>query len=178
MVEAQLRGGHQRRGNRGYPRVPGQLLDLRHLPPPAEVLSEGARVVAAACDLGQRAAPGQNDVDRGGRGRDLPCAEDLPDAYDAIPGEGGDGLIISKQTLHGRTLSRLAGRLPAGGQPRDTEGRLCVLVGVGEGDLEGPLVGTAHDLQLEAAAAGRREGVEQVIGCAGRAGPGRHDQVA
>src|SRR5487761_1282473 len=31
--------------------------------------------------------------------------------------------------------------------------RLCVLVWLGEGDLEGPLVGTAHDLQFEGAAA-------------------------
>jgi hypothetical protein len=105
MVEAQLRGGHQRRGNRGYPRVPGQLLDLRYLPPPAEVLGKGARVIGAAGDLGQRSAPGQHDVNRGGRGRDLPCAEDLPDAYDAISGKGGDGLIISKHRLHGCTLA-------------------------------------------------------------------------
>ena len=105
MVEAQLRGGHQRRGDRGHPRVPGQLLDLRYLPPPAEVLSKRARVVGAAGDLGQRAAPGQDDVNRGGRGRDLPRAEDLPDAYDAIPGEGGHGLSIGKHRLHGRTLA-------------------------------------------------------------------------
>jgi hypothetical protein len=105
VVEAQLRGGHQRCGDHGHPRAPGQLLDLRYLPPPAEVLSKRARVIGAAGDLGQRAAPGQDDVNRGGRGRHLPRAEDLPDAYDAIPGEGDDGLIISKNRLHDRTLA-------------------------------------------------------------------------
>lgn len=105
VVEAQLRGGHQRRGNRGYARVPGQLLDQRYLLPPAEVLHKGAWVTGAAGDLGQRATPGQDDVNRSGRGRDLMRAEDLPDARDAIPGEGCDGLIISKHRLHDRTLA-------------------------------------------------------------------------
>jgi hypothetical protein len=61
-----------------------------------EVLDEGARVIGAAGDLGQRATPGQDDVNRGGRSRDLLRAEDLPEAHDAIPGEGRHGLIISK----------------------------------------------------------------------------------
>ena len=89
----------------------------------------------------------------------------------------------------------VAGRLRGGGQPRGTFGmstgaqsvltpagggweRLCALVGIGEGDLEGPLVGAAHDLQFEDAAVRRREGVEQVIGCSEWPARGRHDQIA
>jgi hypothetical protein len=56
--------------------------------------------------------------------------------------------------------------------------RLLLLVGIGEGDLEGPLVGAAHDPQLEGAAPRRREGVEQVVGGADWPSRGRHDQVA
>jgi len=52
------------------------------------------------------------------------------------------------------------------------------VVGLGEGDLEGPLAGAADDVEFEGAAACRREGVEQVIGCAGWLARGRHDQVA
>jgi hypothetical protein len=65
------------------------------------------------------------------------------------------------------------GRGPGGGVER-----LRVLVGIGEGDLQGPLVGAAHDPQLEGAAPRRREGVEQVIGRADGPACGRHDQVA
>src|SRR5258708_25789735 len=57
-------------------------------------------------------------------------------------------------------------------------GRLCVVAGVGEGDLEGPLAGAADDVEFEGAAACRRERVEQVIGGAGWLARGRHDQVA
>src|ERR1700677_2349445 len=56
--------------------------------------------------------------------------------------------------------------------------RLRVLVGLGEGDLEGPLVGTAQGFQFEGAAASRRECVEQVIRCAGWLARGSHDKVA
>ena len=87
VAGAQLRGSRQRGGHRGYPRVPGQLPDLRYLPPPAEVLYEGARVTGAAGDLGQRAARGQDDVNRGSRDRGLLRAQHLPDAHDAIPGK-------------------------------------------------------------------------------------------
>src|SRR5258708_39028227 len=57
-------------------------------------------------------------------------------------------------------------------------GRLCVVAGVGEGDLGGPLAGAADDVEFEGAAACRRERVEQVIGGAGWLARGRHDQVA
>jgi hypothetical protein len=106
LLQAGQRGGHQRRGHRGHPRMPGQPLDLRDLPPPAEILDESARVTGAAGNLGQRAGPGQHRVDRGGGGRDLLRAEDLPDAYHAIAGEGRHGLFTSKHRLHGRTLAR------------------------------------------------------------------------
>ena len=46
MVEPQLRGGQQGGGHRGHPRMPGEPLDLRYVLPPAEVLDEGARVIA------------------------------------------------------------------------------------------------------------------------------------
>src|SRR5215831_7708527 len=44
--------------------------------------------------------------------------------------------------------------------------------------LQGPLVGAAHEGQLDGAAACRLERVEQVIGAADRLARGRHDQVA
>ena len=106
VVEAQLRGGKQRRGHRGHPRMPGEPLDLRDLLPPAEVLDEGARVPGAAGDLGQRARPGQHRIDGGGRDRDLLRAEDLPDTRHAVAGERRHRLIISMHKLHGRTLAR------------------------------------------------------------------------
>ena len=66
---------------------------------------KGARVAGAAGDLGQRAAPGREDVNRGGRGRDLLRAQHLPDAHDAIPGKGRHGPAVSKHRLHDRTLA-------------------------------------------------------------------------
>jgi hypothetical protein len=88
------KGGEVRqgRGHRRHPRLPGQLSELRDLPPPAEVLAEGARVTSAAGDLGQRAGAGQDRVDRGGRG--LLRAENLPDAHHGVFGEGRHGLLI------------------------------------------------------------------------------------
>jgi uncharacterized protein YdhG (YjbR/CyaY superfamily) len=83
--------------------VPGQLSELRDLPPPAEVPAEGARVTGAAGDLGQRAGAGQDRVDRGGRG--LLRAENLPDAHHGVFGEGRHGLRIGKHRLHARTLA-------------------------------------------------------------------------
>src|SRR5215467_16406762 len=49
---------------------------------------------------------------------------------------------------------------------------------VGEGDLEGPLVGAAHDAEFYGLAMCRRERIEQVIGRGCRPARGRHDQVA
>jgi hypothetical protein len=84
VVEADPRGGHQRRGHGGHPRMPGQLLDLRDLPPPAEVLHERAGVIGAAGHLGQRSGRGQDRVDRGGRDRHLARVQHLADARHTV----------------------------------------------------------------------------------------------
>ncbi|HSR86950.1 MAG TPA: hypothetical protein VLM11_22445 [Streptosporangiaceae bacterium] len=69
MVEPHLRRGHQRRRDRGQPGMAGEIFDLRDLLPPAEVLSEHARIVGAARHLRERAWAGEHGVDRaGGRG--------------------------------------------------------------------------------------------------------------
>src|SRR5215472_15299588 len=57
-------------------------------------------------------------------------------------------------------------------------GALRGLSGVGEGDLQGPLVGATHDGEFDGLALCRRERVEQVIGSGCRPARGRHDQVA
>jgi hypothetical protein len=52
VVEPDLAGSHQRGSDRGHPLVPGQPLDRRNLPPPAEVLGERAGILWAAGHLG------------------------------------------------------------------------------------------------------------------------------
>ena len=108
VVEADLRRGHQDGGQGGHPGVPGQLLDLGDLPPPAEVLGEGARVVGGAGHLSQPTRPGQHRVDRAGRGRHLAGIQDRAQAHHAVPGEGPGHVLIGACGLHGRTLALAA----------------------------------------------------------------------
>jgi EmrB/QacA subfamily drug resistance transporter len=57
-------------------------------------------------------------------------------------------------------------------------GLLAALAALGEHDLDGPLVGAAHDVELEGATPRRLQHLEQVIDRGDRAAGCRHDQVA
>ncbi len=94
----------------------------------------------------------------------------LDEPATAAEGRGGDVPPASGQRRHDPDQPTASG-------PRRHDPDQAVLAG--EPHLDGPLVGTAHHVQLNRARLGRcLQRVEQVIRVAYRAARGRHDQVA
>jgi hypothetical protein len=95
--------------------VPGERLDLRDLLPPAEVLGEGAGVVAVAGDERQRTGCGEYRLDGTCCGGDLAWIEDAANARDAVARERGrylcrnrgrDARVVRVRTLAARSAGR------------------------------------------------------------------------
>ncbi|HEY1321187.1 MAG TPA: hypothetical protein VGF32_13105 [Streptosporangiaceae bacterium] len=113
VVEADLGGAHQRGGDSGHPRMPCQLLDPRHLLPPAEIFCERARVIGAAGHLGQRPRTGEHRVDRGRGDRHLGRVKHRAGTHHAVTGQRRGHVLVSNRRLHGHHPLAYANRRPA-----------------------------------------------------------------